>query len=34
MLLKVIKWAFSIQCDGIQDIPESERDIFEVRYLT
>ena len=34
MLLKDINGTFSIQCDGIQDIPGSEQDILEVRYLT
>ena len=34
ILLKDINGTFSIQCDGIRDIPVSEQDIFNVRYLT
>ena len=34
ILLIYINGTFSIQCDGIQDIHESEKDILDVRYLT
>ena len=34
MLLKDINGTLSFQCDVIQDIPGSEQDILEVRYLT
>ena len=33
-VLKDINGTLSIQCDGIQDIPGSEQDIFEVHYLS